>query len=105
MTVRTAVTNTGQYAGEEVVQLYLAYPHRPYRTPIRALKGFQRISLQPGETKTVTMTLTPEQLALINTEGEAFQPTGKLMISLGGGQPGVSIPTTSTVVRKTIVVK
>lgn len=105
LTVRAQVTNTGAYAGEEVVQLYLAYPNRPFRTPIRALKGFQRIALAPGETKTVTLTLTPDQLAVINAEGEGFQPTGQLVISLGGGQPGVALPRTSTVVSKTIVVR
>ncbi len=86
--VETTVTNTGSMAGEEVVQLYLSYPEVAGKAPIRALKGFQRIHLQPGKSRTVSFTLLPEQLCLVNENGALYQPKGNLLVSIGGGQPG-----------------
>ncbi len=60
--VTADVTNTGKVAGDEVVQLYI---HQKYGTdtrPMRELKGFERVTLQPGETKTVTFQLGPDEL-------------------------------------------
>jgi len=62
LTVTVDVTNTGKVAGDEVAQLYI---HQKYGTdtrPIRELKGFERITLQPGETKTVTFHLGADEL-------------------------------------------
>jgi beta-glucosidase len=62
LTVTVDVTNTGKVAGDEVAQLYI---HQQYGTdtrPIRELKGFERITLQPGEKKTVTFTLGANEL-------------------------------------------
>jgi len=62
LTVTVDVTNTGKVAGDEVAQLYI---HQKYGTdtrPIRELKGFERITLQPGETKTVTFHLGTDEL-------------------------------------------
>jgi beta-glucosidase len=64
LTVSTDVTNTGSRAGEEVVQLYVRLMGTTVAQPVRALKGFQRISLAPGETKKVTFQLDPQTLAL-----------------------------------------
>jgi beta-glucosidase len=67
LTVSVDVTNTGPVAGDEVVQLYI---HQKYGTdsrPLRELKGFERVSLQPGETKTVTFRLGPEELSYWST--------------------------------------
>jgi beta-glucosidase len=50
--------NTGKWAGDEVVQLYLAHPNAGYRTPIRTLKGFKNITLKAGEAKMVTFYLS-----------------------------------------------
>jgi beta-glucosidase len=73
--------------------------------PIRALKGFQRVYLKAGETKTLSFTLSPEQLSLINDAGEAYQPTGKISISIGGGQPAVPNKISSNIVSKTITIQ
>ena len=62
LTVSVDVTNTGKVAGDEVAQLYI---HQKYGTdtrPMRELKGFERITLQPGEKKTVTFTLGANEL-------------------------------------------
>ena len=58
------VTNTGSRRGEEVVQLYVRLNGTSVAQPVRALKGFQRVALEPGETKTATFELTPEAFAL-----------------------------------------
>jgi beta-glucosidase len=66
LTVSASVTNTGRIAGDEVVQLYVRLQGTSVAQPVRALKGFQRISLAPGETRKVTFSLDPESFALWN---------------------------------------
>jgi beta-glucosidase len=67
MTVRVDVTNTGNVAGDEVVQLYIHQKFGSDSRPMRELKGFERVPLRPGETKTVTFELDPEQLKYWST--------------------------------------
>lgn len=82
------VTNTGKRAGDEVVQLYVSHQaNKNKRQPICALKGFKRVSLQPGETQEVTFELTPKELALVNQQGELLQQAGHVDVYIGGGQP------------------
>ena len=66
--VAVDVTNTGNRAGDEVVQLYLHDDEASVTRPVIQLVRFQRVTLQPGERRTVTFTLTPEDLALWNPE-------------------------------------
>lgn len=66
------VTNTGDRAGEEVVQLYAQHPESDVERPIRELKAFDRITLAPGETKTVRLTLRKSDLAYWNPEADAW---------------------------------
>ena len=63
-TVTVTVTNTGSYAGAEVVQLYVAAPQDSIHRPLRELKGFQKVFLQPGESKAVTFQLDDRSFAL-----------------------------------------
>ncbi|RYY20304.1 MAG: glycosyl hydrolase, partial [Chitinophagaceae bacterium] len=102
-TVTAVVQNTGKMAGDEVVQLYVSYPDVKARTPLKALKGFKRIHLKPGQTETVQFNLTPEQLSIVNEDGKMYQPTGRVIVSIGGGQPGVTNTSTSNVISKSIV--
>ncbi len=67
VTVTVDVTNTGSCAGKEVVQLYVAGPHKNVIRPEKELKGFEKVSLEPGETKTVTFTLEKRAFAYWNT--------------------------------------
>jgi len=62
--VSAEVGNTGSRAGEEVVQLYVNDPVASVTRPVKELRGFQRVALQPGEKKTVKFTLGPDDLAL-----------------------------------------
>lgn len=62
LTVAVDVTNTGAYAGDEVVQLYIHQQYGRAARPVRELKGFRRITLQPGETRTVEFVLGPDEL-------------------------------------------
>jgi beta-glucosidase len=66
--VTVEVTNTGKRAGEEIVQMYIRDKVSSVTRPVKELRGFKRISLNPGETKTVTFGIDPEKLAFHNIE-------------------------------------
>ena len=84
--------------GDEVVELYVSHLGIATKAPIKALKGFQRINLKTGESKLITFELTSDQLSLVGEDGNMYQPKDKLMISIGGGQPGIKNKTTSNVI-------
>ncbi len=67
LTVSARVTNTGPVAGDEVAQLYIHQKYGSDSRPVRELKGFERVALQPGETKTVTFQLGPDELGYWST--------------------------------------
>ncbi len=105
ITVSVTVKNTGSRAGEEVVQLYVSHQYIKGKTPVRTLKGFKRIALKAGESKLVSFTLKPEELSLVSEDdGKLFQPSGKIMISVGGGQPAVKNKTTGNVLSNSITI-
>jgi beta-glucosidase len=96
--VDVEVKNTGKLAGEEVAQLYLGFPATP-GMPKLALRGLERLSLQPGETKTVHFELSPRDLSSVTEDGDVKVQPGAYTLSVGGGQPGytkaiASIPLT-----------
>jgi len=66
--VSVAVKNTGGRSGTETVQLYVHETTGPVSTPVKQLRGFARVDLKPGETKNVTLTLTPEDLQLLDSD-------------------------------------
>jgi beta-glucosidase len=73
VTVTADVTNTGKMAGDEVVQLYIHQRFGSDSRPLRELKGFERIALQPGETRTVTFHLGPDELGYWSTNAERWR--------------------------------
>ena len=82
-TVSVAVTNTGSVAGDEVVQMYIRDQVSSLTRPIMELKGFQRIALEPGETRKVTFTITPDQLAFLNARMERVVEPGLFDVMVG----------------------
>jgi len=90
VTVSVTVKNTGAMAGEDVVQLYLTDSGENEASPIRALKRFARVSLEPGASETVSFTLSPKEYASIQMDGTVLIQPGTLAISVGGKQPGFS---------------
>jgi beta-glucosidase len=77
------VTNAGQRSGEEVVQLYIRDLVSSTTRPVKELKGFQRIALQPGETKTVALDITPDRLAFWNVDKQFVVEPGEFSIMTG----------------------
>ena len=86
--VLVTVQNNGSYAGEEVVQLYLTLPDKGYQNPIHSLKGFTRVFLEPGESREVSFSLTPELMESITMEGDYVIEQGEYLILAGGSSPG-----------------
>ncbi|HVN93425.1 MAG TPA: glycoside hydrolase family 3 C-terminal domain-containing protein [Terracidiphilus sp.] len=88
------VTNTGKLAGDEVVQLYLKFPDVP-GAPLRALRGFQRVHLDPGASQNVDFQLNPRDLSMVTDDGMIIVAQGNYTVSIGGGQPGTGAPSVS----------
>ncbi|MEH6745049.1 beta-glucosidase BglX [Hyphomonas sp.] len=82
--VEVTVANTGQVAGEEVVQLYIRDRAASVVRPVRELKGFQKILLQPGERKALRFSLGPDELGFYNGDGEFLVEPGMFDIFVGG---------------------
>lgn len=83
ITVDVTIKNTGAYDGEEVVQLYLRDVVRSITPPIKQLKGFKKVFLKKGESKTVTLTLTPEDLKFYNSSLEFMAEPGDFEVYVG----------------------
>jgi beta-glucosidase len=104
VTVSVSVQNTGAVAGDEVVQLYITDLAASVPVAIRSLAGMSRINLKPGEKRTVSFTLTPRQMSVIDNDGKRMIEPGDFSVSVGGKQPGFTggadAKTTSTVSGK-----
>ena len=77
------VTNTGKREGTEVVQMYIRDLFSSVTRPLKELKGFKKVSLQPGETKTVALDITPESLAFYNIDMKYAVEPGEFEIMIG----------------------
>lgn len=88
VSVSVSVTNSGKVAGDEVVQLYLTDEKASTPRPVRELTGFRRISLKPGESKTVTFQIDPRQFSIINDKEKRVIEPGYFTLTVGGKQPG-----------------
>ena len=93
--VSVDVTNTGDVAGDEVVQLYVSFPESAVERPIRDLRGFRRITLQPGETQTVTFPLTARDVAYWDPDRDAWTvEPGPVEVQVGAASDDVRQSTT-----------
>jgi beta-glucosidase len=86
--VGVTVRNSGQRAGEEVVQLYARDPVASVSRPVQELRGFRRIALAPGEAKRVTFTLTPAQFAIWGAGRWRIEP-GEIQLMLGSSSADI----------------
>lgn len=83
LTASVTLTNSGKYAGEEVVQLYISDPVASISRSVKDLKGFQKLMLQPGESKEISFTVTTEELTFFNSELKRIWEPGKFLIHIG----------------------
>ena len=83
LSAKIKVTNTGKVAGEEVVQLYIADPVASISRSVKDLKGFQKIGLNPGETKEVEFKITPEELKFFNSDLKYDWESGEFVVQIG----------------------
>ena len=81
--VTVEVTNTGDVIGDEVVQMYIRDMISSVTRPVKELKGFKRITLEPGETKKVALSITPEKLQFYNINMKRVVEPGKFEIMVG----------------------
>jgi len=88
------VTNVGDVAGDEVVQLYLSFPNVS-GAPIRALRAFKRVHIAPDASQNVAFELTARDLSMVTDRGDILVAPGPYRVSLGGGQPSSGLPTVS----------
>lgn len=90
VTVRFTVTNTGQRAGDEVVQLYTRDPEASIARPRQELKGFARVPLAPGEAKTVSFTLQPSQFSFYENGAHVLEP-GRIDVMIGASSHDIRL--------------
>lgn len=80
MTISVDVTNTGNREGKEVVQLYISDVVASGITPdVKRLRGFEKIDLKPGETRTVVFTINPDDIAFVNAENKRVTEPGEFI--------------------------
>jgi beta-glucosidase len=84
--VEVDVKNASDKAGDEVVELYINFP-KLAGTPLRALRGFTRVHIEPGQSRHVQLTLQPRDLSYVNESGDRLVGEGDYVITVGGGQP------------------
>ena len=88
--VTATVRNAGTRRGDEVAQLYITPPAAP-GMPRLALRGVQRVSLEPGQSARLTFDLSPRDLSFVTAAGERRLLPGRYELSVGGGQPGTGV--------------
>jgi beta-glucosidase len=88
LTVTADITNTGTRAGDDVTQLYIHENGTSILQPVRRLTGFHRISLRPGETRSVTFTLGPQDIGFYTNQGTFAVESGSVDVYLGDSSTG-----------------
>jgi beta-glucosidase len=98
VTVSVDLTNSGARAGDEVVQLYVRYPHSAVSRPRRDLRGFRRVSLEPGKTRTVTFSLPASALRYWDPDRHSWAvENGPVVVEIGASSADIRLERTVTV--------
>lgn len=97
--VSVDITNTSAIRGDEVVQMYIRDEVSSITRPVKELRGFRRISLEPGKSQVVEFTIGPEELSFLNRDMRRVVEPGTFKIMVGGNSKDV-IETTLNVVEK-----
>ena len=92
LAVTVDVTNTGDCAGKEVVQLYVSDKTGTPNRPVKELKGFAKVALEPGQTKTVQLQITARDLSFYHEElGDWYAPSGAYEILVGAASDDIRL--------------
>jgi beta-glucosidase len=92
VTIKVDIKNNGKRDGDEVVQMYVAYPGSAVERPLEELKGFERISLHAGESKTVSLPLTAKSIAYWKDEANSFAvEAGLLEVRVGSSSDNIKL--------------
>ena len=89
--VSADITNSGSVAGTDVVQLYVHEDGTTILQPVNRLEGFKRVTLAPGQSKTVTFTLGPKNLGFYDEQGHFVVEPGQVTVSVGDSSAGVGL--------------
>lgn len=98
-TVTVDVTNTGSRKGTETVQLYVRDDYASATRPVKELKGFEKVTLAPGETRTVTFTVGADQLTMLDRKLKPVVEPGTFTIMVGPSSDDRDLKTTSLTVK------
>ena len=98
LTVECTVTNTGDREGAETVQLYVRDMVGKLARPVKELKDFKKVTLKPGESKTVTFTLLPYQLGYHDLDGSKIIEPGEFRVWTAGDSAS-GIPATFHLIK------
>ncbi|WP_276500779.1 glycoside hydrolase family 3 protein [Terrimonas pollutisoli] len=91
LSLRFKIKNTGNYKGDEVVQLYLRDELASVARPIKELKAFQRVNLQPGEEKEIQFIITPDMLTMLDVNMKEVIEPGKFRIMIGSSSMDIRL--------------
>ena len=104
VTVSADVENTGTRPGDEVVQLYVRDVEASVARPVLELRGFRRVTLQPGECRTVSFTLSAEQFAYVGVDHRRVVEPGAIEIHVGTSSADLPLAATLRLVGPTVEV-
>ena len=105
LSISVNIKNIGEVFGDEIVQLYVSDQYSSITRPIKELKAFQRVSLNPGESKEIIFTLDTTSFAFYNSEMEYIVESGEFIIYVGNSSRNEDLKSTSFTIEKSIHIK
>lgn len=105
ITIQLGVQNVGSCGGDEVVQLYLRDPLASVTRPVKELKGFKRLTLAPGEQKTVTFHVPVQQMAFYDRQMQFVVEPGEIQVMVGSASDDIRLTDSFNIVGQTTLVQ